>query len=850
MQKEIFNLFQSQLYQNFLIYRKISGKGFIVRNLTIYALGILFFFIIFLGSFSLLEINEKIVGFSWIFLGIIFIYLVYILYLQSLSKPKQKENLGQALEDLRANVPTNLAEFLDCPDAVKVIDDSYDFALRKSFKEMSPEILVLALSQNKKGKFIFNRLGIGLDSKFKQVLEDLATRGAISNEKPIFGEQFQDVILEAAKLTWENRRASIEVGDLILGVFKISKYSEKIFSAAKLKYEDLENVVYWQRRWQKRLKTPHFYEKHPIVGIGRDWSAGYTPFLNYFAFNISNFLAQKHLVLQIFGHNEQIEAAERTLLGEEKHNVLLVGLPGVGKKTIVNGLAFNILQGNVDQRLRYQNIMQLDVNNLISGVKNRAELERRLSSVFRDMQNAGNIILFIDKLEALISGEKLSTIDASQVLSNYLSRPNIRIIAAIDPTNYSQRLIGNPALLNLFEKIDVLEPEKSDVADILEEVIPAIESKNQVFILYQTLQEIVRLSDKYIKNEPFPQKAINLLDQAAAETKNRGAKIVLPADIDAIVKEKTKIPVGAIEEKEKEKLLNLEKYLHERIIDQDEAIKSIADALRRARAGVAAENRPIGKFLFLGSTGVGKTETAKALAAIYYNSEKNIIRFDMSEFQSVNTIARLIGQPLSGQGVRIGGQLTDAVKNNPFSVVLLDEIEKAHPNVLNLFLSVLDEGKLTDANGEVIDFTQTFIIATSNAGSEIIREKVTQGVAAEIFRAELLDKLQQMGIFKPEFLNRFDGVIIYKPLNQNDVLAITRLLVEGLKKQLAGQEIRLEVNEGAIAKLAAAGYSPEYGARELKRVIAERLENQISKLILSGVAGRGKTITFTEREIS
>jgi ATP-dependent Clp protease ATP-binding subunit ClpC len=367
--------------------------------------------------------------------------------------------------------------------------------------------------------------------------------------------------------------------------------------------------------------------------------------------------------------------------------------------------------------------------------------------------------------------------------------------------------------------------------------VPFFENKLKRFISYKALREIVKLSSRFLPSLAFPDKAVRLLDESIAHlvvyTKE---KILQPKHIRKIVSEKTQLPLEELEQKEKEILLNLEKLLHQRIVDQDEAVKELANSLRRARADVKTKTGPMGTFLFLGPTGVGKTETAKALAELYFGSEKRMLRFDMGEYQNIEDINRLLGS------TEMPGVLTTAVKENPFSLVLLDELEKAHPNILNLFLRVLDEGFLSDNVGRKIDFQNTMIVATSNAGAEIIRQDINQDKKLDILKDELIDKLLAEKTFKPEFINRFDGIVVFKPLSKQNLLAIVDMLLNKLVKNLDEKGISLQIEQVVKEKIVDLSYNPVFGAREMKRVIQDSVENLLAEHLLSGKIKRGDRV--------
>jgi len=394
----------------------------------------------------------------------------------------------------------------------------------------------------------------------------------------------------------------------------------------------------------------------------------------------------------------------------------------------------------------------------------------------------------------------------------------------------------NPSILNLFEKVEVQEISDKDTLLVLENLLPVLERRYKLFVAYPAIREIISLSRRFMPSLTFPKKAMDLLDEVMIYTKKTAKeKIVLPKHVNKIIKDKTQVPVGELETKEKEILLNLENLIHERIINQEQAVKEVSSALRRARAEVQVRSAPMGNFLFMGPTGVGKTEPSKALAAIYFGSESKMIRLDMSEFQDVKDIPRLIGSP--GEE----GFLTTKVRENPFALILLDEIEKAHPNILNLFLQVLDEGFVTDGLGRKVDFKNSIIIATSNAGYQVILEALESKMDWPQVKGKLLDYIFDKAIFRPEFINRFDAVVVFSPLSKEHLLKIAELMLKKLKKNLKEKGIELVITAPLMEKIVELSYDITFGARQMKRVIQDKVENVLAQALLSGELQRGNT---------
>ena len=428
----------------------------------------------------------------------------------------------------------------------------------------------------------------------------------------------------------------------------------------------------------------------------------------------------------------------------------------------------------------------------------------------------------------------------------YLSSSNFQVIGITNYEAWHKYIEASPSVKNLFVKLEVEEPNALQTILILEDMLPGLEKRYGIFVSYRILRNVVNLTDRYIQNVPFPEKAIDILTEAIVYTGRKGEKRVLPEYLNEVLSERTEIPVGEVKEEEREKLLALENIIHKRIVDQEEAVEIISKAMRRARAGVRAGKRPIGTFLFLGPTGVGKTETSKALAEAYFGSEKKMIRFDMSEYQELDSIDRLTGFPEKGEP----GLMTKAISDDPFSLVLLDEIEKANSKILNLFLQVFDEGWLTDAFGRKVSFRDSIMIGTSNAGAEFIRQQIKEGKSLESFKEKLTDYLLKNKIFRPEFLNRFDAVVVFKPLTHEDLIEIAKLMLNDLSKRLQeGMGIRLVVNPDLVEKIAKLGYQPEFGARPMRRVIQDEIESRIAKRVLEEGLKRGDFVEIKAEEI-
>ena len=517
-------------------------------------------------------------------------------------------------------------------------------------------------------------------------------------------------------------------------------------------------------------------------------------------------------------------------------NVLLIGDPGTGRKSIVEALAQKCYLGENLPELNNKRVVELDMVALLSQIQDPEKLETALDQIFQETLAAGNVILVIENIDNYLEQEvaKPGAADISGILAKYLPIQNFQFIGITDYSGLHNKVEKNPSFFSLFQKVEVSEISESETILILQDLALGLEYKNKILITYPAIREIVNLTSRYMPSAHFPKKAIDILDESAVYLRTLKEKILLPHHIAEIISNKTEIPVGKMEFKEKEVLLNLENLIHQRIVNQEEAVKEISIAMRRARAGIASKKRPMGTFLFMGPTGVGKTETSKALAQIYFGNEDKMIRIDMSEFQQISDIPRLIGavSPVEQQGL-----LTTPVRDNPFSLILLDEVEKAHPNILNLFLQVFDEGYITDGQGRKVIFTNTIIICTSNAGSETIFKEVEAG--RTIDKQKLIGELFEKKIFKPEFINRFDATVIFSPLTKENLLKISELMLGALQKNLKEKEIDFEITENLKEKIVQLSYKPEFGAREMRRVVQDKIENAVAEALIADKIKKG-----------
>ena len=620
---------------------------------------------------------------------------------------------------------------------------------------------------------------------------------------------------------------------------------------------------------------------------------GNTPTLEQYSRDLTA-LAEEGKLDPVVGREQEIERIMEILSRRTKNNPCLVGEPGVGKTAIVEGLAQRIAMGAVPAPLQNRRLLTLDMASMVAGSKYRGEFEERIKRVIKEAEESQEVLLFIDELHTIIgAGGAEGAMDASNILKPSLARGEIQLIGATTIEEYRKYIEKDPALERRFQPVTVEEPTMEETVEILKGLRKAYEKHHGVVITDEAVQAAVTLSERYINDRFLPDKAIDLLDEAAARKQLQGYKIpkaleelkiraeerdykkeqvevrqkfeqqrkrlqkkagenatkVREEDIAEVVALWTRIPVQRLAEKESHRLLKLEHTLHQRVVGQDEAVQAVAKAIRRGRVGLKDPKRPIGSFLFLGPTGVGKTELSKTLAEVVFGSEQAMIRVDMSEYMEKHSVSKLVGSPPGYVGYEEGGQLSEKVRRNPYSVILFDEIEKAHPDVFNILLQVLDDGHITDSRGRKVDFKNTILIMTSNAGASSIMSPKKLGFAAvddekrnyQVMKDNVMEEVRR--IFKPEFLNRIDEIIVFHSLNKDHVKKIAGILLNEFSRRCKEQlNITLEVRPSAKELISEAGFDEKYGARPLKRAIQTKVEDALAQEILEGRVKAGDTV--------
>lgn len=701
--------------------------------------------------------------------------------------------------------------------------------------QTDPQQLVHQLAVTAGGRFMTNRLGID----WSQVI----------SVTPVETELMTSVWDEALNI-WSHisdHGETIEAIIVLAAIVRLNPGTNNILNSLRIDNDD----VYMVAAWFEHIGSLRRSYKEPRLtgGIARDWSFGYIPTLQYFGTNLSSKYASggRSITTGLASTQTAVTDMIKLLSSGARRNVALIGPLGAGKSTVVESLAEILMnaQARIPSVIKFNQVFRLDASAIISAAQGRGDVEQLVNQLMVEAYKAKNIILFLDNAE-LFFADGTGSIDLSNLLQPVLEGGGLKLILAMDEQRYLQITQQKPALATALNRIQVKPTSRADTLRVAEDQVIQLEYDSGCLFTYQSLVEAYRLSSRYNNDVAQPRASIQLLENSVQMA---SGGVVQPATMAATIEKTLGIKVGGDlsygnGQAERDKLLNLEQLIHQRMINQVNAVKAVASALRRARAGVRNENRPIGTFLFLGPTGVGKTELAKSLAAVYFGGEDHLVRIDLNEYVRSEDVARLIAD-----GATDPMSLSAQVQKNPFSVVLLDEIEKAHPNVLTTLLQVLDEGVLRDINNRPVSFRDTILIATSNAGADRIRQYIEAGYQIEQFSQQIQEELINSGQFRPEFLNRFDEIAVFRPLTKDELVQVIDLILDGVNKSLSSQKVFVAVDDDAKRLLVDAGYDPRLGARPMRRIVQRTVENIVAEKMLSGQLVPGSGIRLTAADI-
>lgn len=694
---------------------------------------------------------------------------------------------------------------------------------------VTPQTIARAAASSISGRFVLARLDIP-----QQILVDA------SDDTP----EAADVVWQAAEVYRNGLGSTTLSGSMLVAALCVTQpHIKALLPHIRLSEEDMGQAVEWFDHIEQVIEQ----SKQPkrTGGIARDWNFGYANLLERYGINISQRIASGGMLhVKLDSHVGILQQLQSIFGSQGRQNVALVGKLGVGKTTTIQAFAESLLDGGgqLPASLKFSQIIQLDAGAIIRACRTRSDLETLLQRLLVEAYHAKNIILFLDDAQ-LFFEEGNGSVDLRSILMPILDAGRLRLILAMDEQAYLRIAQRDPALSSTLNRINVAAASESEAMAVMQDQVIYIESEHNVTFSYQSLREAYRLSERYQTDVAQPGRSVRLLEQAARHAEQG---YVTAASVTTCVEQISGVKVATVSDSpaEKDMLLHLEDLIHGRMVNQTHAVSVVSDAIRRARAGVRNEKRPIGTFLFLGPTGVGKTELAKSLADVYFGGEDHMIRLDLNEYSRPEDVTRLIAD-----GADNPFSLTAQVIKQPFSVVLLDEIEKAHNQVLSTLLQMLDEGIMRDINNREVSFRDVILIATSNAGAEKIRQYIDEGQSVEQFEGRFVDELIDSHSFLPEFLNRFDEIVVFRPLNESELQQVVERLIAEVNKTLAQQKVQVTVSPAAIRKLAAAGYDPRLGARPMRRAVQRSIENVVAKRLLEGTAQPGATIALDEADI-
>jgi len=798
------------------------------RKLRVFLSWLIFILLALFGLYGIYSFNNSNI-FYFSLLTDMFLFYLWQRRKEKIRKIGKKEDNKEQIE---------VSLFLD-KIAQESLEKAWLLCYRKRNSFLRPIHLFAVLVKRRDFKKILKRLNCQPEQVIEKTKKILDSSSFFPESEKGFNilnldmaSDFKKIFIDAYELCLKERKGQISYLDILLVLSRQKNLVGMIFDEFGISPVEIKRAVQWAKLEEeiKKAERSFFWRRifKPKGKLDRTMTAALTPLLDKISHDLT-LLARQGRFEMVLGREKEIERIFNFFSSGEAR-VILVGQSAIGKKAILKKIAQMMVQEKVPKFLQDKRLIQLDISSLVSLSKAKERGEEYLKRALFEVARAGNIVLVIENLDSLAGLKSQdSGLDFSEILASVLEEDNFFFIGTVSTEGFSSKIEGK-ILGRVLNKIEIVLPSRDLIWEILISKIFVIERKLKVLFSVDALKQAIDSADRYIYGKSLTAKAMDLLAEAAYYIRSRKeSNLVEEKDIIELVSQKTNVPLGQVQETEKEKLLQLEKLIHQRLINQEEAVEAVASALRRSRIELKGRKKTVANFLFIGPTGVGKTELAKTLAQIYFGDEKRMIRLDMSEYQEKRGLRRLIG--LRTDAGLEKGYLTEAVKRQPYSLLLLDEIEKAHPDILNLFLQVMDDGRLTDASGETINFTNIILIATSNAGTHFIQEKIREGVAYQEIDKQLKDSVL-LEHFRPEFMNRFDKIVLFKSLSMENMIKIASLFLKSIRHGLEKKGVGFEAEREAVEELAQAGYDPLYGARPLKRVIQDKVESDLAKLFL------------------
>lgn len=704
-----------------------------------------------------------------------------------------------------------------------------DFEVLKIAESTNDSDVTKAFIESQMGSYAMARLGF---SK-KDIKEFLKSR--------------TDFVTSSEYEIIENDDKHVSFSEYGYSLIHFDSDFNKLLKSAGVTAKDFKDCLNWLSRINKRIRENERWwtkEKlYRIPSIGRNWSFGQVYLLNRFGHSIYNDASYIYLADKWRLYKEYLLNIENVLLKQQGANVMLTSKESFISMDVVSSFARMIADGTIRQDLENRRVFVLDGSTLVSAYNNKTEIEATIQKIFLQTAKAGNVILVIPDLDDFVESLHALDIDIKDILSEVLSSERVHVIVTSSSRGFHQTLETDFDLMKNFEKIQIKDLDESSAIELVEDEAQIIESRENIFFTYQALKSVVESADRYFAESSLADKAVDILNEVSTFALSKKKFVITNEDVSSVVESKTGVPVGSLSKKEKDKLQKVEMLLKQKIVGQDKAIEVIATAMKRARLGVANPKRPLGSFLFLGPTGVGKTETSKALTEVFFGDSEEMLRIDMSEFNGPGSVSKLIGDQNNPSGI-----LATKIRENQYGVLLLDEFEKAHEDIHNLFLQILDEGFFSDGMGEKVNARNLIIIATSNAGSNLIYEAQKQNINLVSEKNKIVDHLISSGEFRPELLNRFDDIVIFNPLSDNNLQVIVSLMINRLNKRIEDKGLDIKITDDLVNYLVEVGKDEKFGAREINRVIQNEIELKIADALISEEIKKGDTITFVRKE--